>query len=380
MNHQSSKLLNKYDILKLVTIQGPISRLQLQKITGLSKMTISNLVREYVADGVIVSVESVGNGVGRKSEMLIVEPISLLTLGIYIDNKVMIAGIIDLKGVVLTRAKYTLSAGETAESFLSEMFKLCDSVMTAEYAPRIWGIGISSKGPLDIFNGSLLIGAHFPQMPIVNVVTPLEERYKVPAYLDNDANVSALAELYFSAGYNYRNFIYVVVKEGIGSGIIINRKLFLGSNGFSGELGHVVIQQDGIPCHCGRRGCLEQYAGINAVLEAYRKETGVSLDWLTFEEQLMQNDPAAIKCIDDMVNYLTTGLLSMINLSDPECVFLGGEINLSLERIIGQMRSRLIERFAPIGKVELLPSKFPLSSSFIGTAALVMERNCYVEM
>jgi predicted NBD/HSP70 family sugar kinase len=380
MNHQSSKLLNKYDILKLVTIQGPISRLQLQQITGLSKMTISNLVREYVDAGVIISEKKNGNSVGRKTEMLSVEPSSLLTLGIYIDNEIMKAGIIDLKGSILVDAEFPLSIEETEEYFLLKLLKLCDSVMSEELRPRLWGIGISSKGPIDIFGGSLLIGEHFPKMPIMKIVAPLEKRYNLPVYLDNDANVSALAELYFSDGYKYQNFIYVVVKEGIGSGIIIDRSLYLGSNGFSGELGHVIINQHGKPCHCGSHGCLEQYAGIPAVLAAYAQKTGRSLSWAAFEARVTRNEPAALETIDDMVACLATGLLSLINLVDPECIYLGGKIGFSLDRIITTIKSRLQERFAPIGKVELVPSKFQMSSSFIGTGALVMERNCHVEM
>lgn len=380
MNHHSSKLLNKYDILKLVTIQGPISRLQLQQITELSKMTISNLVREYIDQGVIVSEKSSGSGIGRKTEFLKIEPSSLLTLGIYIDNEIMKAGIIDLKGSILIDADYPLSSEETEELFLFKLFKLCDSVLRADFLPRIWGIGISSKGPIDIFNGALLIGAHFPQMPITKIVAPLAERYKLPVYLDNDANVSALAELYFSDGYKYKDFVYVLVKEGIGSGIVINRKLQLGSNGFCGELGHVVIRQGGKDCHCGSHGCLEQYAAIPAVLNTYKEKTGISLSWAAFENRVLQNEPAALETIDMMIESLTTGFLSLINLIDPQCIYLGGKIGFSLERIITTIQSRLKERFAPIGKVDIVPSRYPLSSSFIGTSALVMERNCHVEM
>ena len=196
--------------------------------------------------------------------------------------------------------------------------------------------------------------------------------------MENDVNVSALAEMYFGYGINYSDFLYIIVKEGIGAGVIINRQLFHGTNGFSGELGHVTVHQDGILCGCGNRGCLEKYAGTTAITEWYAEQKKINVKWPELAEMAYKGNSDAIDAIQRMADFLTTGIITAINLFDPQCIFLGGDIGLAMDILIPQIRSGLYRRFSPIGDVHITASKFPGSSSFIGTAALVMESNCSI--
>ena len=378
MNNRNSKLLNKAKIIKLVTMQSPISRQRLQELTGLSKMTISNLINEYVNEGVIRIGNSVSRGVGRKTEMLMIESDSLLTLGIYIKNTKIQVGIVNLNGAVLISEEVELTKSESESLFLHKMLTLCETVMTEQFLSRVWGICVSSMGPVDIYGGRIMLGMHFPNMPCVDVINPLKKRWGLPVYLENDVNVSALAEMYFGYGINYSDFLYIIVKEGIGAGVIINRQLFHGTNGFSGELGHVTVHQDGILCGCGNRGCLEKYAGTTAITEWYAEQKKINVKWPELAEMAYKGNSDAIDAIQRMADFLTTGIITAINLFDPQCIFLGGDIGLAMDILIPQIRSGLYRRFSPIGDVHITASKFPGSSSFIGTAALVMESNCSI--
>lgn len=379
LNSQHSKFLNKAVVLKIVSTQGPISRLRLSEITGLSKMTISNIVMDYIKDGIMSASDTENSVIGRKADLITVVPDSLLTLGIYIGSSVINAGIINLQGAILRNEEISLSPDETEESFIRKLFMLVDLVKTEDILPRIWGIGVSSIGPLDPENGEILRMPFFRDIKGIKIVSPLEERYKLPVYLENDVNVSALAEMYFGNGQKYKNFIYVSVKTGIGSGIIINRELFSGSNGFGGELGHTSVQIDGVPCSCGNRGCLERYASIPDIVEWYNgqymdPDSADRLAWLSIVDGARQGDAGCISAIERMSKYLSAVLVNAVNILDPECIFLGGEIGPALELMLPAVEDSIGKRkFSPIGHIPVLCPRFLSNSSFVGTAALVLD-------
>jgi predicted NBD/HSP70 family sugar kinase len=383
VNLRVSKQINKDSILMITTMNGPISRLQLHQKTGLTKMTISNLVAEYIEDGILqaVSTGTETNSVGRKADLIDVVPNSLLTLGVSVEASYIEVGIVNLKGAILRREKIKLSPDEEEESFIRKLNLLLNTIVTDEYKKRLWGVGISSIGPMDISTGKILHLPYYKKIPYLDIVTPLKKLYNLPVYLDNDVNVSSLAELYFGEGQHYKCFIYVSVKAGIGSGVIINNELYHGCNGFSGEMGHVSVQLNGEPCECGNRGCLERYASVPSILQWYTCQSGQKLSdpessWITLIDGAHRGDTLCVSAIDRLVDYLSAGLTSTVNILDPQCIFLGGDIGPAFDLILPRLKNRILEnRFAPIGDIDVLGSQFPGISSFIGTAALVMENN-----
>lgn len=379
INNQHSKFFNKAVILKTVSTQGPISRLRLSEITGLSKMTISNIVMDYIKDGVMCAANTENSAIGRKADLIAVVPDSLLTLGIYIGSSVINVGIINLQGAILRNEEISLSPDETEESFVRKIFMLTDLVYTEDIKSRVWGIGVSSIGPLDVEKGKILKLPYFKNIESIEIISPLEVRYKLPVYVENDVNVSALAEMYFGKGQKYKNFIYISVKTGIGSGIIINRELFQGSKGFGGELGHTSVQIDGVPCSCGNRGCLERYAGIPAIVEWYNQQyknisDSREINWLSIVDRARQGDNGSLSAINRMCRYLSMSLVNAVNILDPECIFLGGEIGPALELLIPEIEKTIEEaKFSPVGHIPVLCPRFLSNSSFVGTAALVLD-------
>lgn len=381
LNNQHSKFLNKAFVLKIVSTQGPISRLRLSEITGLSKMTISNIVIDYIKDGVMCAANTEKSAIGRKADLIVVVPDSLLTLGIYIGSSRINVGIINLHGAILRNEEISLSPDESEQSFIRKLFMLIDMVYTKDIRPKVWGIGVSSIGPLDIQEGRILKLPYFNNIISIEIVRPLEERYELPVYLENDANVSALAEMYFGNGQLYNNFLYISITAGIGSGIIINRELFNGTKGFGGELGHMSVQLDGVLCSCGNRGCLERYASISAIQEWYNQQNAgdekvEKVGWLSIVDRARQGDISSLAAIERMCKYLSMGLINAINILDPECIFLGGDIGPALELMI-PIIEEIIEagKFSPIGHVQILCPRFLGNSNFVGTAALVLDCN-----
>ena len=244
------------------------------------------------------------------------------------------------------------------------------------------GIGISSIGPLNVQDGIILNPPNFHHIQNLSIAEPLAKRYQLPAYLENDMNVSALAEMYFGNGQTANNFIYVGITNGIGAGIIINRKLYNG-NGFGGEIGHTTVDIDGNLCGCGNRGCLETYASVPAALEwakkEYQKQNMEMPDpsWLWLVDAATTGNEICRAAIERLCRYLAAALVSTINLFDPECIFIGGDIGFAAEITIPYLNDYVSRcKFSPAEcAVPVYPSRFPGNAAFVGTAALVLERN-----
>ena len=170
----------------------------------------------------------------------------------------------------------------------------------------------------------------------------IEERLKKPVYLENDANAAALGEAVAGCGNGVKDFVAITLGTGVGSGIIINGKIHRGSNFCGGEMGHMVINVDGIPCNCGRKGCWEKYASATALVsQAVEAMQGnkASLLWQTCEgdlnkvegktifEALDMGDETAKQVVDKYLYYVAIGLANVINIFQPEVVSIGGGIS-----------------------------------------------------
>lgn len=383
LNGQQAKQYNKALLLKIIATQGPISRVRLSKLTQLSKMTISNLVSEYIAEGVVFEKGTEESVAGRKPALLDVVPDALLTLGVYISREYVQAGIVDLKGSMMRSEQVRLSAAETETSFMRKLFMLTDSVVRDNMAQNLWGIGISSIGPLNVREGVILNPPNFHNIRNLSVVGPLAERYHLPAYLENDMNASSLAELYFGNGQTMNNFIYVGITSGVGAGVIIDRNLYNGNRGYGGEIGHITVDIDGNLCGCGNRGCLETYVSVPATVEWARQEYKRSgepipeITWLGLVDGAAMGNKIHRAAIERMCRYLAAALVTAVNLFDPECIFIGEEIGFAADIAIPFLNEYVNRyKFSPDScTVPVLASRFPGSATFVGTAALVLERN-----
>jgi predicted NBD/HSP70 family sugar kinase len=309
-------------------------------------------------------------------------------LGIYISRDFIQAGIVDLKGSTLRSERIQLSTTETEADFFRKLYLVTDRIVNLEKRDNLWGIGIACIGPLNIHNGIILNPPNFHSIKNLNIGKPLSERYGLPAYLENDMNVSALAEMYFGNGQLVKDFVYVGITTGIGAGIVIDRKLYNGHQGFGGEIGHITVDIDGEACGCGNHGCLEVYANIPSILQwteqAYQKRglKKPDMSWLWLVDEALQNNEICIAAINRQCRYLSAALVSLVNLFDPECVIIGGDIGFAAELTIPYLNKALNEnKFSPNGfPVPVLPSRFPSGATFVGTAALVLERNLEKEV
>jgi glucokinase len=195
------------------------------------------------------------------------------------------------------------------------------------------GLGISTPGPCDPVKGIVTEAPnlHWFNVPLVQLV---KDKIGIPTLLENDAAAAAYGEMRYGAAKGLKHVLYVTLGTGIGGGIIIDGKIYAGASGAAGEVGHLVLEPDGVVCNCGARGCLEALASgpaiareATAVVDSGRETSMAGVDNLTAEDVLAaakQGDEAAREVLARGARYLGLGLIGMLNTLNPEALILGG--------------------------------------------------------
>jgi glucokinase len=263
--------------------------------------------------------------------------------------------------------------------------------MLEENRVKLVSIGIGCPSPLDVEKGLVMSPSNLRGWDNFPIVRLFAERFRVSVVLDNDANAAALGEFIYGAGRGYRNVVYVTVSTGIGGGIIINGEIFHGVGAGAGELGHAIVQPDGIRCNCGSVGCLETIcAGVHIARRARKRladgepslmNEAVSniseVSAKTVIEAVRRNDKLAIEIWDETCRFLATGVGNVITLLAPEAVVIGGGIASAGDLLFMPLR-RLLPNFVsmiPADKINVLPAELGSESGVCG--ALALAKNAY---
>lgn len=264
-------------------------------------------------------------------------------IGIDVGGTNLKAGLVDENGVVLATAKIKIARIGDQEALARTMADMTrELAQTASTAlEEIASVGVGVPGAVEIRSGTLLYTCN---LPLRNV--PLRRLFHkylpMPLYIENDANCAALAEYYAGAGRGSKRFVMVTLGTGIGGGIVHNGKIFHGSNGMAGEVGHMSIIYSGHPCPCGRRGCWEQYASASALKrltrEAMEQHPGSILCQVVAENDNVisgqsafiaarQGDAVGQAVCDAFISYLSTGIVNLVNIFQPDTLAIGGGVS-----------------------------------------------------
>jgi len=263
--------------------------------------------------------------------------------------------------------------------------------MLEENRVKLVSVGIGCPSPIDIEKGLVMSPSNLRDWDNFPIVKLFEDRYHVPVALDNDANTAALGEYVYGAGRGYRNIVYITVSTGIGGGIIIGGEIFHGVGTGAGELGHTIVQPDGVRCNCGSVGCLETIcAGVHIARRAQERlatgepslmrEMVTDINEITAKtvvEAVRRKDKLAVEIWEETCRYLAIGVGNMITLLAPEAVVIGGGIAAAGDLLFTPLR-RLLPQFVsmiPAEKFNVLPAELGSESGICG--ALVLAKKAY---
>jgi glucokinase len=285
----------------------------------------------------------------------------------------------------IIREKTIPTQMDSTETILKSVLNAVDAVWDTE---EIKAIGVGTPGQLDRKRG---IAIQAPSMGWSNVPLAqfLSNRYGVPTYIENDINVAALGE-FSCLGESEANAVYVNVGTGIGAGIILSGKLFLGNHGNSGEFGHLTMEPMGPLCNCGNRGCLEAIAAGPAIgaraTQWARARKNSQMHSLALERELTakevsefarSGDPLAIAVLEETGMYLGRGIADLVCLFDPGMVIFGGSVILNSPYVWDAMLAEAEARLMPIifTNTAFLRARLGGDSGAIGAVVLARERS-----
>ncbi len=278
-------------------------------------------------------------------------------IGIDLGGTSIKAGIVDDEGKIVRKLSRPTKSERGSMTVIKDMARLAFELSEGSgiLMPEISSIGIGCPGSINRAEGKIEFSGnlYWYGVPIAECMQNLTGKR---IYLENDANAAAFGEYVAGSLKGTRSSLLITLGTGVGSGIILDGGIFVGSNGMGGELGHMVIAENGRQCTCGRRGCLEAYASASALIgrarEAMRKKPD-SVLWelcggnillvngeLTFKAAAM-GDAAAKETVDEFLTYLSSGIVSAVNILQPELVAIGGGLSGSADAMLPRLNEAL---------------------------------------
>lgn len=291
-------------------------------------------------------------------------------------------------GDILVKMNRPSLANKSQTAIFENMFSASEELFheAKKRGEKISAIGIGSPGNIDFESGQLIGNApNLASWKDAAIKTIFQEHFNIPTWVDNDANLMALAEARKGAGQNYHTIICVTLGTGIGGGIIINNEVYRGSHASAAEIGHIIIEFGGRPCNCGNLGCLEAYASAPAMVNHYRrklKRSGVFYEIDNLNPELIfqkaeMNEDLAKETIMETCDYLGAGIAGIVHIIDPEIVIIGGGIAEAgvefISRIEWVVKNNVLKPIAE--KIKVVKASLNKEAGVIGAILLASDNN-----
>jgi glucokinase-like ROK family protein len=388
-DQESLRQRNLSTVLTHLRLNAPISRATLAEITGLNRATITRLVRALIEHGFVRETGFQSSRAGRPSILLQLDPDAGCIIGAEIEVKFGSIILTDLAAHVLWRKEVDFGDINDPDAVLNSMALLIREAIAkaGERDRHILGLGMSLPGLVDVSSGVLLFAPNM-RWNDVPVRQWLQNEFDIPIYIDNKANMAALAESYFGSARDCEYVLYINITAGVGAGIVLHQHIMAGASGLAGEVGHMTIDPDGPPCNCGSYGCWETYVSALAVFrrvhDCIQEETESQLAEVVrdgFEritiplmvEAARKGDQVALTAFEETGSYLGIGLANLINTFNPQKVVLGGYVTQAYEFLLPVIQKTVQERALrwPREAAEIVVATYLNDASLMGAVATV---------
>lgn len=377
----------KDSVLRLIWRENQISRAEISRQLDLSRSTVTEIVKELIPTGLIAEVGNGESSGGRKPIMLQFQDDAKVILGIDIGATHVSVALTNLRGKLLFWKEKKFAVREDPDGTLQLIEKLCSECLSTFKlgSSMLLSIGVSVPSPVDPIRPEYLSETIIPAWHGKSGLEKLREKYGVPVYLDNDANLGALAEHWWGAGKNVNDLIFVKISNGIGAGYIMGGKLYRGSKGIAGEMSHMPIDPNGRLCGCGLRGCLATVVSAWALQERVKTLANLypdssllnsSLSIIDIEDAALAGDPLATQVVLEAANYLTIAVTSLVNLMNPDMIIIGGSLSRLGDLVLKPIQNKMDETalVSSVSKTQLRTSMLGSKGIAIGAATLAIEQ------
>lgn len=383
---QGTKDHNSRLILNTIYHNGGISRADIARKTRLTRPTVSSIVAELIEDRLVVETGLGPSAGGKPPTLLNISENAFQCICADLGNQEFRGAIVNLRGKILQRFNIPID-NQNGDIALECVYQLVDNLISIADNP-VLGIGIGTPGLMDAQRGVVrnAVNLDWCDLPLGKL---LEDRYDLPAYIANDCQAAALGEFTFGESENSKNMIVIKIGRGIGAGIIINGKLYYGDNFGAGEIGHMVVADNGERCRCGNYGCLETIVSSRAIIKnaqiLFTKDPSSQLhQYVSSPDQInvevvnkayLSGDKAIQLLIDEVGKYLGKAISNLVSTLNIQHIIIAGDfICLSpvfSEKVRQEVKKRTLPALANETHIEVTCLGEDIVT--LGAAALILQ-------
>jgi N-acetylglucosamine repressor len=365
--HQLTKQHNRDLVLRTIFAHDSISRAEVARVTHLTRTTVSDVVNGLLTEGLV---EEIGRGesIGGKSPILLsIVADSRYLIGLNLAQDKFTGAVVNLRGEIKEFVEAPVH-DDNGEKALQLVYQILDQLTRKKLKPIV-GIGVGTPGLVNTREG-VVVNAVNLEWQDLSLGQLLEKKYKLPVLVVNDSQAAAIGEYVYGSDHAPdENLIVVNVIHGIGAGILINGRLFQGDGGGAGEIGHVVVQENGALCRCGQHGCLETVASARAVVQQM-KMGSLEEVFLAFQG----GNSKSKSVIEKAGHYLGASLANLIGTLNIQRIVLTGDMTRFgeewLNAVSAAMQTGAFFRMAADTKLEI--GKLDYRACILGASAFLL--------
>lgn len=334
---------NRRAVLELLLTEGPMHRAEHARRMKTSRTTITNIGNELMKREIVSNRAPEQDGSGHGHELIAINPAAGYSLGMDFTLDKVAINISDLTGVTVAETVFAVSFGDSAEERVAAASQVVRKMLHDATIDdgRVIGIGVGVPGQID--RRSYRVGGSIPGQAwsLVDVRSTLANHLPFPIYLENNSRLEGFVEKHWGAGQDSANMLYLNFSSGVGLALFEEGRLYRGSIGAAGEVGHMSTDLNGPACPCGNRGCLVLRTGTAHVLSLLRPAPGAQAGWDDVLEQTVAGNAACLAVLAEVGTLAGRFLAGISNLPDPELMVVGGELAQTGEAFLAPLRSAL---------------------------------------
>jgi predicted NBD/HSP70 family sugar kinase len=386
-NREITKAINQFNILNTIRRSGLISRVEIAQLTGQSKAAVTNVTAHLIKEGTILEKQTKPSGSrGRRRVMLALNPSAAYVVGVKLSAFQLSFAVTNMQADVISSLTVPVRIGKRSAEFVTDLMEegIRHCVAKAKLGMKmISGIGVGIPGFVDSRKGITYWSPLYSQGNAY-LKDLIQDRFKIPTYIENDANTVTLAEQWFGEGMGVDNFIVVTVEHGVGMGIVVNGQIYRGERGIGAEFGHLVIRPGGETCRCGKRGCIESYVADYKVLEAgvkaaqegrwkYEDISSLTIEDLT--DLAAKGEPVLKEIFRHGGEILGLGISGLIQVFNPRKIIIAGE-GVRAGKLLFESMHKIIETNTSqelLESLEIIIQKWQDTDWARGAASLVLQ-------
>ena len=341
------------DLLVRLLIDGEVSsRIALARKSNLKQATISNIVSDFIEWGLVAETSVISNGIGRPVKGIRFCTERFWIIAVRLSRNYVQTAVMDLAGNFADNRQYPVDHTVDLSIIINDLVSALKKIIKTHKDKNFLGISMAMPGPWIRSDRKLAFFTEFSKWQNLDIEEIIKKKTGLRVFIDHDTNIALMAESRFhSWTFNNQLVLLVALGQGIGGAIFSNGEILRGSIGIAGEIGHISVDMDGIPCGCGNAGCLERYVGTLSIVKNVHSRLGKTRSSLSRKSGIEDiiaayrfKDPVAEACINEAAKLIGYALVSISNVLNPGVIILGDELSAAGESFLKEVKKAFNSR------------------------------------